>query len=70
MRAVTGSSAVECFWWARCGVASMLWADLSVLIFPARSETLGPSSLPDSWALADSPALNWSPAHTFPLQGI
>ncbi len=38
---MTGSSAVECFWRARCGVASMLWAALSVLILSAVSETLG-----------------------------
>jgi len=45
MRAVTGSSADECFCRTRCGVASMLFAALSVFIFSASSETLGPSSL-------------------------
>jgi len=41
MRAVTGSSADECFCLTRCGVASMVFAALSVLILSARSETLG-----------------------------
>ena len=41
MRAVTGSSAEDCFCRARCGVASMLWAAFSALIRSASSETLG-----------------------------
>ena len=41
MRAVTGSSAVDCFCRTRWGAASMLWAALSALIFSASSETLG-----------------------------
>ena len=45
IRAVTGSSAVECFCRMRCGVASMVWAALSTLIISASSEVLGPSSL-------------------------
>ena len=44
MRAVTGSSAVDCFCRTRCGVASMVFAALSALIFSASSEALGPSS--------------------------
>jgi hypothetical protein len=55
MRAVTGSSAEECFCRARCGVASMLWAALSALILLASSETLGPSSLSGWWAVLESP---------------
>ena len=46
MRAVTGSSAEDCFCRTRCGVASMLCAALSALIFSASSETLGPASSP------------------------
>ena len=60
MRAVTGSSAEDCFCRTRCGVASMLCAALSALIRSASSETLGPASLPGSWAVPESPALSWS----------
>ena len=42
MRAVMGSSAEDCFCRTRCGVASMVLAALSALIFSASSETLGP----------------------------
>ena len=60
MRAVTGSSAVECFCLTRCGVASMLFDALRALIFSATSETLGPSSLSGSRAAPERPALSWS----------
>ena len=60
MRAVTGSSAEDCFCRTRCGVASMLCAALSALIFSASSETLGRGSLPGSGVVPESPALSWS----------
>ncbi len=44
----------------RCGVASMLCAALSVLIFSASSAALGCDSLPGSGALPARPALSWS----------
>ena len=57
---MTGSSADDCFCRTRWGVASMPWAALSALIRSASSEMLGPSSLPVSWAVPESPALSWS----------
>ena len=57
MRAVTGSSAVDCFCRTRCGVASMLFAALSALIFSASSETLGPSSLSGLMSRGGKPGL-------------
>ena len=42
MRAVTGSSAEECFCRSRCGVVSMLCAALSALIFSASRKRLAP----------------------------
>ena len=60
MRAVTGSSAEICFCRMRCGVASMLCAALSALIFSASSAALGCDSLPGSGVLPERPALSWS----------